>query len=186
MAISRTFIYDYSTCPFVIDILGCDKEINNASTKKQKMQANNFIKKINEAKEADSLDLSIGEDLSIALMNLVSLEEHFLFSFMKTSQSKYLEFLEQTRELRKKLLAKIVKKEKRKDDNSEKWCISKHLLAASMRLTEVGTKYLHEGKKKEAEESFYEAFNLYSMFWAVNGVGKIREKDKIIKALANN
>jgi len=143
------------------------------------MNKENFIKRINEAKEADSLDLSIGEDLSIALMNLVSLEEHFLFSFMKTSQSKYLEFLEQTRELRKKLLAKIVKKEKRKEDNSEKWCISKHLLAASIRLTEVGTKYLHEGKKKEAEESFYEAFNLYSMFWAVNGIGDIQKKDRL-------
>src|SRR3989344_2254180 len=107
----------------------------------------NFIKKIDELKQENKLDLSSGEDLSIALMNLVSLEEHFLFSFMKTSQEKYLEFLEQTRELRKKLLAKIVKK----DDNSEKWCISKHLLATSMRLTEVGTKYLHNGNKKEAE-----------------------------------
>ena len=143
------------------------------------MQADNFIKKINEIKEMNTLDLSLGEDLSIALMNLVSLEEHFLFSFMKTSQNKYLEFLEQTRELRKKLLKKIVKKEKNKDDGSEKWCISKHLLSVSMRLTEVGTKYLHDGKRKEAEESFYEAFNLYSMFWAVNGVGKIMEKDKI-------
>jgi len=143
------------------------------------MQADNFIKKINEIKEMNTLDLSLGEDLSIALMNLVSLEEHFLFSFMKTSQNKYLEFLEQTRELRKKLLKKIVKKEKNKDDSSETWCISKHLLAASMRLAEIGTKYLHEGKRKEAEESFYEAFNLYSMFWAVNGVGKIMEKDKI-------
>lgn len=141
------------------------------------MQADNFIKKINEIKEMNTLDLSIGEDLSIALMNLASLEEHFLFSFMKTSQSRYLEFLEQTRELRKKLLAKIVKKEK--GDESEKWCISKHLLATSMRLTEVGTKYLHEGKKKEAEDCFYEAFNLYSMFWAINGVGNIREKDKL-------
>src|SRR3989338_1495596 len=134
------------------------------------MQADNFIKKINEIKEADTLDLSLGDDLSIALMNLVSLEEHFLFSFMKTSQNKYLEFLEQTRELRKKLLEKIVKKEKNKDDSSEKWCISKHLLSVSMRLTEVGTKYLHDGKRKEAEEIFIRAFNLYSLFWNVNNI----------------
>src|SRR3990167_6674080 len=137
----------------------------------------NFIKQINEIKNDNKLDLSIGEDLSIALMNLVSLEEHFLFSYMKTENEKYLEFLEQIRELRKKLLARIVKKEE--NDESEKWCISKHLLATSMRLTEVGTKYLHDGKRKEAEDCFYEAFNLYSMFWAVNGVGKIKEKDKI-------
>lgn len=139
------------------------------------MKKDNFIKTIDEIKGKDSLDLSLGEDLSIALMNLISLEEHFLFSYMKTKQKKFLEFLEQTREIRKKLLAKIVKK----DDESEKWCISKHLLATSMRLTEVGTKYLHDGKKAKAEEVFIEAFNLYSLFWAVNGVGKVEEKDKI-------
>ncbi len=130
------------------------------------MKKENFIKTIDKIKKQNTLDLSSGEDLSIALMNLVSLEEHFLFSYMKTENKKFLEFLEQTREIRKKLLAKIVKKEE--GDYSEKWCISKHLLAVSMRLSEVGTKYLHDGKKKEAEELFMEAFNLYTMFWAVN------------------
>ncbi len=135
------------------------------------MKTDNFVKHISSIKEEGSLDLSVGEDLSIALMNLISLEEHFLFSFTKTGQGKFLEFLEQIRELRKRLLEKIVVK----DDESEKWCISKHLLAASMRLTEVGTKHLHEGRKKEAEAFFIDAFNLYSMFWAVNGAVKISE-----------
>ena len=139
------------------------------------MKTDNFIKKINDLKDENKLDLSLGEDLSIALMNLISLEEHFLFSFMKTSEKKYLDFLEQIRELRKKLMLKIVKK----NDDSEKWCISKHLLAASMRLSEVGTKYLHDNKKKQAEDIFYEAFNLYSLFWAVNGIGKLNEKDRL-------
>ena len=139
------------------------------------MNKDNFIKQISEVKEKSSLDLSLGEDLSIALMNLISLEEHFLFSFMKTSEKRFLDWLEQTRELRKKLLAKIVKK----DDESEKWCISKHLLATSIRLSEVGTKYLHEKKQKEAEELFIESFNLYSLFWAVNGAVKIEKEDKI-------
>ena len=141
------------------------------------MKQENFIKQIEEVKGKNNLDLSLGEDLSIALMNLVSLEEHLLFSYMKTENKKYLDFLEQIRELRKKLLGKIVGKEK--EDESEKWCISKHLLAASMRLTEVGTKYLHDAKKKEAEDCFLEAFNLYSLFWAVNGIGGIDEKNKI-------
>ena len=139
------------------------------------MKAENFIKRINEIKNDNNLDLSIGEDLSIGLMNLVSLEEHFLFSFIKTDDKRFLDYLEQVRELRKKLLAKIVKK----DDKSEKWCISKHLLATSMRIIEVGTKYLHSGNKKEAEESFYDAFNLYSIFWAINSVGKSKDSFKI-------
>ena len=129
------------------------------------MEKEDFIKNINEIKKHSELDLSVGEDLSIALMNLISLEEHFMFSYMKTQNTKFLDFLEQTRETRKKLLQKIVKK----DDDSEKWCISKHLLAASMRLTEVGTKFLHSKKEKEAEEYFTEAFNIYNLFWAVNG-----------------
>lgn len=135
------------------------------------MKADNFIKQINEIKEKNELDLSLGEDLSIALMNLISLEEHFEFSFMKTSEMRYLDMLEQVRELRKKLLKKIVK-----ENEAENWCISKHLLASSMRLTEVGTKYLHNGKKKEAEECFIEAFNLYSLFWAINGVNNKEDK----------
>ncbi len=139
------------------------------------MKQENFLKQVEEIKNKNELDLSLGEDLSIALMNLVSLEEHFLFSYMKTENKKYLEFLEQIREIRKKLMLKIVKK----DDDSEKWCISKHLLASSMRLTEVGTKYLHDNKKNEAEECFIEAFNIYSLFWAINGVGKVDEKNKI-------
>ena len=131
------------------------------------MNSKNFIKKIDEVKRANKLDLSVGEDLSIGLMNLVSLEEHFLFSYMKTEEARYLEFLEGVREVRKRLLAKIVK---RKDkDYSETWCISKHLLAIAMRLSEVGTKYLHDGKKKDAKEMFADSFNMYSMFWAVNG-----------------
>src|SRR3989344_2422989 len=98
------------------------------------MKVENFIRKIEEIKSKDKLDLSLGQDLSIGLMNLISLEEHFEFSFMKTNDQRYLQMLEQTRELRKRLLKKIVK-----ENYAENWCISKHLLAATMRLTEVGT-----------------------------------------------
>lgn len=130
-------------------------------------KVDNFIRQVKEIKEKGGLDLSSGEDLSIGIMNLISLEEHFLFSFVKTSDGKYLEMLEQTRELRKKLLKRIVR-----ENDAEDWCISKHLLAAAMRLTEVGTKCLHDGKRAEAEELFMEAFNVYSMFWRINLASK--------------
>ncbi|MDP2925121.1 MAG: hypothetical protein Q8N99_01990 [Nanoarchaeota archaeon] len=141
------------------------------------MAEKNLIKMIEKIKEKTNLDLSLGEDLSIALMNIISLEEHFLFSYMKTQDERFLEFLEQTRESRKRLLAKIVVKDN--DDYSEKWCISKHLLSIAMRLSEVGTKLLHDGKKKEAEESFKDAFNFYSLFWIINGVGNSNKNKKI-------
>jgi hypothetical protein len=65
--------------------------------------------------------------------------------------------------MRKFLLKKIIK-----EYEGEVWCISKHLLAASMRLMEVGTKQLGMDKKEEAKELFQKAYNLYGMFWALN------------------
>lgn len=121
-----------------------------------------WIIKIEEVKKGD-VDLSRDEDLSIALMNLISLEEHFYFTAMKTNNQKYLEMLNSIRELRKKLLAKIVT-----NPQGEEWCISKHLLASSMRLIEVGTKELAKNNAKEANVFFESAFNLYSLFFAIN------------------
>src|SRR3990167_2287051 len=113
-----------------------------------------WIVKIEEVKKGN-VDLSRDEDLSIALMNLISLEEHFYFTAMKTNNQKYLEMLNSIRELRKNLLAKIVT-----NPQGEEWCISKHLLASSMRLIEVGTKELAKDNTKEANMFFKSAFDL--------------------------
>ncbi len=140
------------------------------------MEIKNFIKKINETKEKSSLDISTWEDLSIGLMNLVSLEEHCFFSYVKTEDEKFLKMLETVRELRKKLLALIVKK----DDESETWCMSKHFLASSMRLYEVGNRLLHEKKEKEAKEMYKDASELYGFFWVLN-IDSKKNKIKIEK-----
>jgi hypothetical protein len=122
-----------------------------------------FIQKVNEMKKQDKMDLSLDEDLTLAIMNLVSIEELFFFTGAKTGKEKYYGFLREVREMRKTLLKKIIK-----DYEGEVWCISKHLLAASMRLMEVGTKQLGMGKKEEAYDLFEKAYNLYSLFWGVN------------------
>ena len=70
-----------------------------------------WLKKVEEVKKGN-VDLSRDEDLSLALMNLISLEEHFYFTAMKTDNSKYLEMLDSVRALRKKLLRKIVNNQK--------------------------------------------------------------------------
>jgi len=129
----------------------------------EKINKEDFLKKIKELKNEHKLDLSLDEDLSIAIMNLISLEEHFFFTGAKTKNSRYYELLGEVREIRKKLLKKIVK-----DTEGEEWCISKHLLAASMRLIEVGTKFQSRGKKEKADETFSFAYDLYSLFWGVN------------------
>ena len=95
-----------------------------------------LLDKVKAVEKGEKLDLSSDEDLSIAVMNLISIEEHLFFSGGKTGNNKYYELLFQVREMRKTLLKKIIK-----NYEGEEWCISKHLLAGCMRLMEVGTKF---------------------------------------------
>lgn len=140
-----------------------------------KQKVEELIKKVEESKKG-GLDLSADEDLSVAIMNLISIEEHFFFTGAKTGKGEYYDLLHKAREMRKELLKKIVK-----DYEGEVWCISKHLLSASMRLTEVGTKYLSQGKRAEAEDLFSKAYDLYSLFWGINlklvDIGEVRKID---------
>jgi len=135
-----------------------------------------FIKKVNSSKD-NQLDLSSDEDLSIAIMNLISIEEHFFFTANKTGKPEYFDLLSTAREMRKDLLKKIVK-----DPEGEVWCISKHLLAASMRLMEVGTKALSRNQKQDAEDLFKKSYQLYSLFWGLNlkliDMGEVKKLDE--------
>ncbi|MEK7217748.1 MAG: hypothetical protein AAB374_01130 [Patescibacteria group bacterium] len=135
-----------------------------------------LIEKVNKLKTTGELDLSMEEDLSIAIMNLISLEEHFYFTAEKTKNDGYFDLLNQTREIRKQLLAKMIDRHE-----GETWCIAKHLLAATMRIMEVGTKLQSSGKKEESRDMFKKAYEIYSLFWAlrlklidVAGIKKIK------------
>lgn len=127
------------------------------------LSLNEMVAKVDQLKKDHALDLSSDQDLSIAIMNLVSIEEHFFFTGAKTGNPKYYDLLNEVREMRKSLLKKIIK-----EYEGEVWCISKHLLAASYRLMEVGTKAQGNNKKEEAQEMFDKAYQLYSLFWGLN------------------
>ncbi len=127
------------------------------------MGLDEMIKKFDDLKKDNKLDLSSDQDLSIAIMNLVSIEEHFFFTGAKTGKPEYYDLLNEVREMRKSLLKKIIK-----DYEGEVWCISKHLLAASYRLMEVGTKAQGRNNKEEAKEMFQKSYDLYSLFWGLN------------------
>ena len=122
-----------------------------------------LVEKVDQMKKQDKMDLSSDQDLSIAIMNLVSIEEHFFFTAQKTGKPEYYDLLQEVRKMRGDLLRKIIK-----EYEGEVWCISKHLLAASMRLMEVGTKQHKMGNKAEAEDLFKKSFDLYSLFWGIN------------------
>ncbi len=131
--------------------------------KTMSLDIDGFMDKVKKMEHGEKLDLSSDEDLSIAIMNLISIEEHLFFTANKTGKSSYYDLLYEVREIRKQLLKKIIK-----EYEGEVWCISKHLLASSMRLMEVGTKALTKGDKKEAEDLFKKSYDLYSLFWGLN------------------
>lgn len=121
-----------------------------------------LFQKIERLKHEGKVDLSTDEDLSIAVMNLVSLEEHFFFTGAKTGKPEYFDLLTEVRAARTRILARLMP-----ENEGESWCIAKHLLAATMRLIEVGTKLQAANKKGEAQEMFGSAYKLYALFWAL-------------------
>ncbi len=152
-----------------------------------------FVERIDSTKKVNPKDLSSDQDLTIAIMNLISIEEHLVFSGAKTGKTAFYDLIEEIRETRKTLMQRVIP-----EYEGEVWCISKHLLASSMRLMEVGTKQQSLGHKQEAYSMFERAYELYCVFWGLNmnmldvkeltwiqdDVEKVRElSDKIAKAV---
>lgn len=122
-----------------------------------------FVEKIDATKKVNPKDLSSDQDLTIAIMNLISIEEHLVFSGAKTGKTSFYDLVEDVRELRKNLMQKVIP-----EYEGEVWCISKHLLSSSMRLMEVGTKQQSLGHKEDAYKLFNQAYDLYCLFWGLN------------------
>lgn len=145
-------------------------------------QFKELLKKVEKMKKSGEIDLSMEEDLSVAVMNLISLEEHFFFTGSKTGKTEYYDFLNETRQIRKDLLGRLIDKKKHE---GETWCISKHLLATTMRLIEVGTKFQQDGNKEQAQKIFAYAYKIYTLFWglrlnlvAISDIKKTAQEEK--------
>ena len=122
-----------------------------------------FVERVDQAKKVNPKDLSSDQDLTIAIMNLISIEEHLVFSGAKTGKTSFYDLIENVRELRKNLMQRVIP-----EYEGEVWCISKHLLASSMRLMEVGPKQQSMGNKDLAYSLFNQAYDLYCLFWGLN------------------
>src|SRR3989304_5367075 len=159
-----------------------------------KKDIQDLLDKVEKVTAQKELDLSSGEDLSIGIMNLISIEEHLFYTSQKTKDptspslpagkaglqgagKKYLDLLNEIRLMRTELMKEIIK-----ESEGEVWCISKHLLAASMRIMEVGTKELKKGNKDKAWNLFDKSYKLYSLFWGLNlgvvGTKDVKQDDK--------
>ena len=67
-----------------------------------------FVEKIDSSKKVNPKDLSSDQDLSIAIMNLISIEEHLVFSGAKTGKNSFYDLIRDVREMRKNLMQKII------------------------------------------------------------------------------
>ena len=130
---------------------------------KKAQSVKEFVERIDDAKKKNPKDLSSDQDLTIAIMNLISIEEHLIFSGAKTGKNSFYDMVQDIREMRKNLMLKVIP-----SYEGEVWCISKHLLSSSMRLMEVGTKQQSLGHKDLAYDLFNQAYDLYCLFWGLN------------------
>src|ERR1035437_5200308 len=106
------------------------------SDKNQAFAFEQLQEKIAKMKKEGGVDLTSAEDLSVAVMHLIGLEEHFVFTGLKTSKDSYFDLSSEIREIRKEVLQQLMP-----NNEGETWCISKHLLSGTMRLMEVGNKF---------------------------------------------
>lgn len=97
------------------------------------------------------LDVSGGEDLCNLISNCLGAEQHLSASAALPGGEKFIGPLQRMREMRRKAMAKLLPA----DAEGQIWCVTKHLLAASMHSKEVGDKLSAEGKPEEAK-AFYE------------------------------
>lgn len=124
---------------------------------------NEFVEKVDSLKKQNRLDLSSDQDLVLGIMNLVNLEEDFFLLGARLRNKDYYDLLFKVREMRKTLLQTVIQ-----HYEGEVWCISKHLLSASMRLMQAGFKLIEQKKSQLSYELFQVAYDLYSLFWGLN------------------
>ena len=69
-------------------------------------------------KKVNPKDLSSDQDLTIAIMNLISIEEHLVFSGAKTGKTAFYDLIEEIRETRKTLMQRVIP-----EYEGEVWCV---------------------------------------------------------------
>jgi hypothetical protein len=115
------------------------------------MRTDKLIKQVVQAddvKKVNKLDLSSDQDLTIALMNLLAIEDEF----------------EYVRDIRIELMSRIVA------PDTDAWGMSERLLGMAMQLIDDGNKDTGDS----AYKLYNRAYELYSMFWGINmGLVKI-------------
>lgn len=109
------------------------------------------VEQIDDQKKVNPLDLSSDQDLTVALMNLIAVEDMVNAGALG----------DMVRDVREKLMRPIV----RDMDNAE---MLRDLLGGAMRMMDDGCKLLADGERGAAYDAFNRSYELYSVFWGLN------------------
>ena len=119
---------------------------------RKKDNLNRMVENADNAKKVNPLDLSSDQDLTIAIMNLIKLEQLLGGAGYDAAGA--------IRDMRHKLMSRIIT-----DRRSDLWRVSQELLGDTMDLIEKG---MHQLPDAAAYDSFDSAYEKYSLFWGVN------------------
>jgi len=122
------------------------------------------------------VDLTIEEEIIAMVQELIQIENHSERSFQGSRNEKWLKVKNRARQLRTKWMEKIFVDE----DKTQKWCAEKHILDASKRLTEVGTKYLSAKDEETCKEALMDSAEVLGMYYFLNDKSKNNFFKKLI------
>lgn len=152
--------------------------------KELKEETENVKEKSEEIKKAEKDSLLSIEDIGkkvemlFLVANLVEIEEHSDFSYMKTGDERFIDIHKNVREIRSKYLKRIKGDLELKGDS---WCSLKHIASAFYRSTEVAVKEETEGNRDKSKESLQDGYELYKLFWVLLEMNKdLKEEGKNI------
>lgn len=119
------------------------------------------------------MDIGLQDEIKEAVSEIIQIESHSCKSFIGTGDNSYLKLLDKARQIRTKWMEKIYTEK----DNSQNWCLTKHIFSASTRLSEVGTKLLSLGRFEEGEQAFLDSGEILGMYYFLNTENKDKQNE---------
>ena len=117
--------------------------------------------------KGDKKDVGFFQDAIFGIQHAISAEHHAMESYSTSKRKIWLDVAKIVRPVRSKYLDIITKKE-----NEQGYCISKHLLAFSQALKELGSRYQEENEDKLAEDCFKESLEMEKIILIINEYNK--------------
>lgn len=129
---------------------------------KHKKDLKSAIANADAAKKVNPLDLSSDQDLTIALMNLIAIEDEYYVTGAKNGLG------QMVHDIRARLMARIVP--------ASRMDLSVRLLGRAMHMIDDGIRVLADDNQVAAYAMFDGAYELYSLFWGLN-MGLVSENE---------